>query len=333
MNVLVVKMSSMGDVIHTLPAITDAARAVPSIRFDWVVEQSFAEIPSLHPAVENVLPIELRRWRKRPLHYRKELLRFREGLRLKSYDLVIDAQGLIKSAFVARQARGPISGFDRASAREGIASMVYGTTAAVNPSLHAIQRLRLLFARILGYPEPASEVDYGLELPRPAEDDGILLLHGTTWQTKHWPEKFWRQLATMIEADGYRPLLPSGNAAEKARAERIAEGVNAEMLDRCSISTLAARFAGCRGAVCVDTGLGHLAAALDIPVLALFGPTDPGLTGPLGRDVSTLQANDLSCIPCRRRTCRFEETNDEWPPCFSTLTPERVWASLKERLA
>ena len=196
MNVLVVKMSSMGDVIHTLPAITDAARAVPSIRFDWVVEQSFAEIPSLHPAVENVLPIELRRWRKRPLHYRKELLRFREGLRLKSYDLVIDAQGLIKSAFVARQARGPISGFDRASAREGIASMVYGTTAAVNPSLHAIQRLRLLFARILGYPEPASEVDYGLELPRPAEDDGILLLHGTTWQTKHWPEKFWRQLAT-----------------------------------------------------------------------------------------------------------------------------------------
>ena len=104
MRVLVVKMSSLGDVIHTLPALTDAAAAIPGITFDWVVEEGFAEIPAWHPAVDTVIPIALRRWRKHPWRdFRGPQWRAcRQALRRQHYDAVIDAQGLLKSVFVAR---------------------------------------------------------------------------------------------------------------------------------------------------------------------------------------------------------------------------------------
>lgn len=328
------KMSSMGDVIHTLPAVTDASRLNPSVRFDWVVERAFADIPALHPAVDSVLPIDLRQWRKAPLQNRRAFASFRQRLRETEYDLIIDAQGLIKSAFVTWQARGSRAGFDWRSAREGAASLAVNRKLAVAGDQHAIARLRQLFAAAIGYALPTERVDYGLRSAPPAEaGQDILLLHGTTWKTKHWPESFWIELATRVSEDGYQPIIPAGNEVERRRAELMVNAAGGEVLDRMPLRTLADRVGRCLGAVSVDTGLGHLAAALDVPTVSLFGPTDPGLTGPIGRDSITLQDMHLPCMPCRKRHCRFDEGAGPWPPCFAPLTPVRVWETLKGRLS
>ena len=161
MHVLVVKMSSLGDVIHTLPALTDAAGSLPGIRFDWVVEEGFAEIPAWHSAVDAVIPVALRRWRQRPLRDFRgpEWRRARNRLRRPVYDAVIDAQGLLKSAFITRQVRAPRYGMDRKSVRERFACAVYDHKVPVPKTMHAVQRTRLLFARALGYPLPPGPGD------------------------------------------------------------------------------------------------------------------------------------------------------------------------------
>ncbi len=165
MRVLLVKTSSMGDVIHTLPAITDARQAIPGIQFDWIVEEGFAEIPAWHPGVAEVIPVAIRRWRKHPLKaaLSGEWKRFKERVAATRYDAIIDAQGLLKSAWLTRYAEGPIIGLDRDSAREPIASRFYDVHCNVPWDQHAVERVRLLFARALGYPVPAGIGCYGLD--------------------------------------------------------------------------------------------------------------------------------------------------------------------------
>mgnify|MGYP003604329080 FL=1 len=165
MRVLLIKTSSLGDVIHTLPALTDAARAIPGIQFDWVVEEGFAEIPTWHPAVAQVIPVALRRWRKNLLQTWKsgEWAAFKQRLREGRYDLVIDAQGLLHSALLTRYVDAPVAGLDRASAREPLASRCYDRPCAVAWGQHAVERVRQLFAQALGYSLPQSVGDYGLD--------------------------------------------------------------------------------------------------------------------------------------------------------------------------
>lgn len=230
MRVLLIKTSSLGDVIHTLPALTDAQRALPGIRFDWVVEEGFAEIPAWHPAVAQVIPVAIRRWRKHPLQTWRsgEFRRFKARLRETHYDLVIDAQGLLKSAWLTRYVKAPVAGLDRDSAREPLATRFYDRAYAVPREQHALERVRQLFAQALGYPLPVGTGDYGLERSRLAsgsEEPYLLFLHGTTWPSKHWPEANWRELAERMCAFGWAIRLPWGNAEEKARAERIASGL------------------------------------------------------------------------------------------------------------
>lgn len=236
MRVLVIKTSSLGDVIHALPALTDAARAIPGIRFDWVVEEGFAEIPTWHPAVDKVIPVAIRRWRKNIWQTLKsgEWRRFKQQVQSTKYDLVIDAQGLLKSAWLTRYVRAPIAGFDKHSAREPMAARFYSRRLAVARGQHAVERLRQLFAVALGYDLPKGLGDYGLSTEKllglPPKKPFVLLLHGTTWDTKHWPEAYWRELAERMGRLGVDVKLPWGNAAEKARAERLAQGLqNAEV--------------------------------------------------------------------------------------------------------
>ena len=153
MRVLVIKTSSLGDVIHTLPALTDAARAIPGIRFDWVVEEGFAEIPAWHPAVSQVITVAIRRWRKHPLKTLRsgEWSRFKQRLRESHYDLVIDAQGLLKSAWLTRYVKTPVAGLDSNSAREPIAARFYDRPYSVPRGQHALERTRQLFGQALGY--------------------------------------------------------------------------------------------------------------------------------------------------------------------------------------
>ena len=343
MRVLLIKTSSLGDVIHTLPALTDAARALPGIQFDWVVEEGFAEIPTWHPAVAEVIPVAIRRWRKNLWQTLKsgEWRRFKQRLSETDYDLVIDAQGLLKSALLTRYVNAPVVGLDRQSAREPLASRFYDRPYPVARGQHAVERLRQLFAQALGYQVPDGLGDYGLDRARlldaPDGEPFVLFLHGTTWTTKHWPELYWRQLAELMGARGLQVRLPWGNPAELARAERIAEGLdNAVVLPKLNLAGVAKVLAGAQACVAVDTGLGHLAAALDVPTLSLFGPTNPGLTGAYGKSQVHI-ASDFPCAPCLQKKCTYRPTAEdqrrfdlkrEWPLCFTRLNPERVASQL-----
>ncbi|MBF4888047.1 lipopolysaccharide heptosyltransferase RfaC, partial [Cronobacter malonaticus] len=267
MRVLVVKTSSMGDVLHTLPALTDAMQAMPDIRFDWVVEEGFAQIPSWHPAVERVLPVAIRRWRKAwfSAPVKAERRAFRDALRAVNYDAVIDAQGLVKSAaLVTRLARGVKHGMDWQTAREPLASLFYNRRHHIAKAQHAVERTRELFAKSLGYAKPAAQGDYAIAqhfLRQPAADAGryVVFLHATTRDEKHWPEAHWRELITLLEPTGLQIRLPWGAPHEEARAKRLAEGFNyVQVLPRLMLEQVAHQLAGARFVVSVDTGLSHL---------------------------------------------------------------------------
>jgi heptosyltransferase-1 len=347
MRVLVIKTTSLGDVIHTLPALTDANRALPGIRFDWVVEEGFAEIPAWHPAVDRVIPVALRRWRKQPLRtlLGGEWSAFTRRVGQEHYDAVIDAQGLLKSAFLTRHANGPVHGLDRRSAREPLASLFYRHRHGVAWGRHAVERVRELFARALDYAAPSTPCDYGLDAGRLGVKDAgppyLVFLHGTTWPTKHWPEAYWRRLAELAAAAGWEVRLPWGNDVEEARARRITAGLDrVRVLPRLNLAGVAAELAGARACVAVDTGLGHLAAAFGVPTLSLFGPTNPAFTGAWGPDQRHL-ASDFSCAPCLKKGCVYQPTEAdrarfdlerEQPLCFTRLSPERVWQTCQAQI-
>lgn len=346
MRVLIIKTSSLGDVIHTLPALTDAAHAIPGIRFDWVVEEGFAEIPSWHPAVDQVIPVAIRRWRKNLWQTIKsgEWKAFKQRVRERQYDLVIDAQGLVKSAWLTRYVKAPVAGLDRYSAREGWASRFYDRRLSVAVGQHAVERVRQLFAMALAYDLPEGIGNYGLDLDRlqlPPAAPYVVFLHGTTWATKHWPEAYWRELAERMVRRKLEVRLPWGNPAEKARAERIAQGLNnCQVLPKLNLAGVARVLAAAKACVAVDTGLGHLAAALDVPTISLFGPTNPGLTGAYGR-TQIHQASDWPCAPCLQKKCTYKPSADdlrrydlkrEWPLCFTRLNPEHVASRLSALL-
>lgn len=300
MRVLIVKTSSMGDVLHTLPALTDAQQAIPDIHFDWVVEEGFAQIPSWHSAVDRVIPVAIRRWRKAwfSAPIKAERKTFRDAVRLLQYDAIIDAQGLVKSAaLVTRLAHGIKHGMDWSTAREPLASLFYNRKHHIAKQQHAVERTRELFAKSLGYNKPQSQGDYAIAqhfLTEVHADAGqyAVFLHATTRDDKHWPEANWRELIGLLNNAGIRIKLPWGAAHEEARARRLAEGFPyVDVLPRMSLEEVARVLAGAKFVVSVDTGLSHLTAALDRPNITLYGPTDPGLIGGYGKNQYTQQSH------------------------------------------
>jgi heptosyltransferase-1 len=338
MRVLLIKTSSMGDVIHTLPALTDALSAIPDLQVDWVVEEAFADLARRHPAVHQVFPCALRRWRKHPLKARRsgEWAAFKSAVQATSYDAVIDAQGLIKSAFVTRLARGEKFGLDKQSAREGLSARALDHPLPVAKGQHAIDRVRQLFALALSYDLPDGAPDYGLPrshvpttLSRPAQ---LVFCHGTTWPTKHYPEAFWRQLLELATSEGHRVFLPWGNESEKSRAERLVAGLKgATVLPAMGLSALTDKLLEWDAVIAVDTGLAHLSAAAGLPGVGLYGPTDPVLTGVRGVRAYSLAA-DFPCAPCVQEKCTYRGVLGQGvvPPCFSSLKPGFVWQRLRE---
>ena len=300
MRVLIVKTSSMGDVLHTLPALTDAQQAIPGIQFDWVVEEGFAQIPSWHAAVDRVIPVANRRWRKAwfSAPIKAEPKAIRDAVRLQQYDAIIDAQGLVKSAaLVTRLARGVKHGMDWSTAREPLASLFYNRKHHIAKQQHAVERTRELFAKSLGYAKPQSQGDYAIAQHFVNEcnaDTGqyAVFLHATTRDDKHWPEANWRELIELLNNTGIRIKLPWGAPHEEERAKRLAEGFPyVDVLPRMSLEEVAHILAGAKFVVSVDTGLSHLTAALDRPNITLYGPTDPGLIGGYGKNQYTQQSH------------------------------------------
>ena len=336
MNVLLVKMSSLGDIVHTLPAVDDAVRH--GARFDWVVEENYEPLPTLAVGVDGVLPVAFRRWRRSPLSSLAEVKRFCQRLRQRRYDLALDAQGLLKSAAVGRcaHARERV-GFDFASARERPAAVAYSRRLAVARGEHAITRSRRLFAAALGYTVPTTEPRFGLAAG-PVQDGGVLLAHGTTWATKAWPEVFWIDVARRIAAAGLTPTLP-WLGGEKQRAQRIAAAVpEARLCPPMDLAGLLELVPRVRGVIGVDSGIAHLGAAFGRPTVMVFGPTDARLTGCRGPYASNL-ATPLPCSPCQSQRCRYRGAGTTWrgqavePACLAAVEPGRAWAALAKLMS
>lgn len=388
LKVLIIKLSSLGDVIHTLPAVNDLKQLGKTCEVSWVVEEAFAEIVSANANVDRVIPIALRRWRKSWLASFGEIRQFLKEIRAEHYDLIIDPQGLMKSALVASACRlsnkGLRVGYDKASIKEPLASMFYDNKHPVARRQHAITRTRQLFAQAFGYSLDAgrrsdtpgvavsateivndrqlvdSATHYGFVQSQVGEvTNSIMFLHGTTWASKHWPDAYWCELAQHIVSLGYTILLPQSNEVELARATQIEAYVDQQgsyskaqasdqasqtkngvrsnstvkILPLSSLTEIFEMMKQCAGFVSVDTGLGHLACALERPLIGLYGSTDPSLTGPTGSMHRVLTSQALPCIPCMKKHCQYDQTLTEaFPPCFQAVTPVRVRDRLSELL-
>jgi heptosyltransferase-1 len=290
-RILLVKTSSMGDVIHNLPVVTDIQRQLTNTIVDWVVEESFRQIPALHPGVRTVIPVATRRWRKSPGDplTRRQIRAFISSLRSESYDAVIDTQGLIKSAIIAKLARGERHGYAWYSAREPLASCLYNRRFEVDKTLHAVERNRLLAAKALDYQLNSLALDYGIASPRdqsfkPPVESYAVLLHATSRDDKLWPEENWTALGDHLAKAGLCCQLPWGNEVERQRSERLAKTMSkAQVPDPLTLNDATALLAHAKIVVGVDTGLTHLAAALGVNTVALYIATAPGLTGVYGR--------------------------------------------------
>jgi heptosyltransferase-1 len=286
-GILFIKTSSLGDVIHQMPAVTDARHRWPDAHFAWIVEEAFVPLVRLHPAVSTVIAVAARRWRRAPLSWEtwREVSSFVGAVRKQEFDHVIDSQGLLlKSALISAIARGRRHGYDATSIRERAALPFYDVRHRVAPGLHAVARNRILTGLALGY-VPQGGPEFGLESMRIAGREGAyaVLLHATARPRKEWPEAAWVTLGKALQGRVRGLVLPWGTNAERLRSERIAAAVPGAIVpERQSLDALAALIAGATFVIGVDTGLLHLAAALGAPVIGIFVGSDPGLTGPTG---------------------------------------------------
>lgn len=335
MKILVVRLSSLGDVLHLFPAISDLRRRFPDAQIHWLTEPAFAQLAGWHSAVDRVIEVPLRS-HKKTWHKVPRLLRsLGRTLKAEQYDLVLDAQGLLKSALLARLAGTEVFGFDKP--RESLAARLYSRTAKVSPGLHIVDKNRQLVAGLFGA-DISQPADFGLEsfksrqiaaaLPDSLQgltgQPCLVLLHGTTWNSKYWPESSWRELVGLLGERGVHCLLPWGNEEEHRRAQRLATGEHAHVLPGLSLSGLMSVLLHAQGFVSVESGIGHLATVLDIPGIMLHGPTDPGYSGILGKRCEHLTSG-LDCSPCFRRNCPKLASADGIPPCQLKLTARLVF--------
>lgn len=315
-RILLIKTSSLGDVVHNLPVVSDIHHHVSDALIDWVVEEAYAPLVALHPGVRQVIPVSVRRWRRQfwSTSTWREIGAFRQRVSAQSYDAVIDTQGLLKSALLGCMAAGTRHGFDAGSAREPLAGISYQRRHAVTRAVHAVIRNRLLAGVALGY-VPHASVDYGLgtspvaavtdaAAPNAEPERYAVLLHASSRDDKLWPEDHWLALAAALSAQqpGLRMLLPFGNAVEQQRSLRLAaqmqsaSGVLASVPAARALDGMARLLTEAACVIGVDTGLTHLATALGRPTVALFTGSDPMLTGVFG---STCACNlgSAGCVP------------------------------------
>ncbi|MEX2367421.1 MAG: lipopolysaccharide heptosyltransferase I, partial [Pseudohongiellaceae bacterium] len=294
--------------------------------------------------------VAFRRWRRDLLRSWRsgEFGRFKKELQEEHYDLVIDAQGLIKSGIISRISKGLTVGLSNHTIREPLATLFYNVMYTVPWQQHAVERVRDLFSRTFNYSLDYKSCDYGLDTSgflgaEPEKEDSLVFFHGTTWESKKWPEQYWQGLAAIAGENGYKVKIPWGNAEEHERARRIAAGSsNVEIIGNLTLTDVARILMRARAVVAVDTGLAHLAAALGLPVVSLYGSSDPELTGTYGRSQLHLKSA-FSCSPCLDKQCQYggEKPVSRFhnksfvvnPPCYSDNPPEQVWQRVNGLIA
>ncbi|QUP54751.1 lipopolysaccharide heptosyltransferase I [Ralstonia syzygii] len=319
MRVLIVKVSSLGDVVHCTPVVADILRAHPGAEIDWVVEEGFAGIVRIVRGVQGVIPFALRRWRKSLASGTTwgEMAAFRRALRAKPYDVVLDTQGLIKTALVAAQARLAPNGFvaglgnrTDGAGYEPLARLFYQRAVRMEPRVHVVERSRRMVAEALGYTVPEA-IDFGLQppaslqfaLPRPY----VALVHATSRADKGWPQDAWVDVARALLARDYALALPWGSETERRTSEAIREAIVAAVPGtlgrivippRMSLPDVTAFLDQATAVVGVDTGLVHIAAALCKPTVALYNFSTSWRTGgywtPKVHDLGSAEAHPTS---------------------------------------
>jgi lipopolysaccharide heptosyltransferase I len=321
-RILLIKPSALGDVVHALPVAATLHQRYPNAGLDWLVEEEAADIVRGHPALSDVVVSGRRRWVEALRGGRQiartvgEIRRFVAELRRRRYDAVLDLQGLFKSALYVLATRSPIRiGF--AEGREGAPWVLTQRIVAPPQPVHAVERY-LALAAAAGATEPVREFHIALTPESRAVAESVLrgcgrplvVLHpAARWRTKLWEVERWRELAATLLAEGVGVLITGGREDEAMAAEINAglEPAPLSLVGRFSLKELAAILGAVDLMVTVDSGPMHMAAAMGTPVVALFGPTDPLRTGPLGPGAVLRQ--QMPCSPCLQRRCRIADVH------------------------
>ncbi len=301
MKILIIKLTSMGDLMHALPALTDASKQIPNIEFDWVVDESFSEIPLWHPKVNSVIKTNHRIWKRNifSLKLLNEINNIKKILNNKNYDAVIDMQNNLKSASISYLINKPVNGMDKESVREYLAHFAYQFKHSISKDDHAINRQRNLLAMSLDYKIKEEKLDYGIttwkfkkpeiHLPK----NYLVLVHNASWSSKMWPISYWQKLIKYINQEDFVGVLPSGSIEEYERAREIAS-----VSDQCialkplSLNETAFIINEAEGCICSDTGLAHLAALLNRPSVTMYSVTKTELIGTKGGNQKHIIASD-----------------------------------------
>lgn len=334
-NILIIKMSSLGDILHTLPFAAALRKRYPQARISWLVHPQFAGFVPDPPVIDEVLYFDKVKFNKMGLLDKlKYFFAMRSMLHEKHFDLVIDMQGLFKSAVLAAIS-GCSNRIGYCEMREG-SGLISKAICGSHSKAHVIERY-LDVARYLG--ADIKEVEFPMpDLTQESKSvcaklrqqdvagDYVVFVPGARWQTKEWPVKYYAELAGMITADGTAVVLAGGpDDAEKGRKIKELCPAVADMTGRTSLRELAALIKGCSVYISADTGPLHFAAALKKPLIAMYGPTKADRTGPYGSDKASVLLSPAACAGCLKKSC------SNWH-CMYDITPETVYKVYREKL-
>ena len=302
-RILIIKSSSMGDVVHALPVAYDIRQAFPDAQVDWVVEEAFADIVELSPWISHRVVTAFRRWRKRPFssEVRSEVAAVKKRLKGSHYDIVIDLQGLIRSALVARWCGAKSVGYSRDTVREPLASFFYSETKRVPESLTPVKRYRTMAALCLGYEIDVEHPVYGLVAKplaqRPVSGDYAVMAVNTSREEKLWARDRWIQTTQALVKAGITPLFVWGSPAEEDRVRTLAELVPGTVVAaHMTLPEIASLLKESVGLIGVDTGISHLAAALAVPAVGIIVGTSAQLFSLVGEGRCTT-VGDKGVVP------------------------------------
>jgi heptosyltransferase I len=319
-RILLVKLSSFGDLIHTFPAVSELKSNLPNIHLDWLVDASYSAIPSWHPGVDEVLELPIRkRSGKRDW---QGLIQAHKVLRTRHYDSIIDAQGLIKSSLSMIGVKGTKHGFATPLLKEPLARFNYHHQHEVEVG-HVIDKNRQLLASVFNYPLSPS-FRFGIENNSIIKSNQVVFFIGSSWHNKRWPLSHWHQLVKKAINHGLHVVMPWGSQKEKDELLIFNSFPSSKLtISSYSLNNLKNVLESSRAVIAADTGVLHLAQAVNTPVLGLFGPTDGMRSGP---GSNALIQSKESCAPCMRRKCKFNDSI--WAPCMISIDPDNVWSRL-----
>ena len=328
-KVLIIKLSSMGDIIHTFPAIQDLISNIPNAEISWLVDKQFVDIPSLHPHVHNVISVPLREYKKKPISFflSPEFKRLRTLAKQQKFDYIIDVQGLLKSALSSLFFRGHRYGYCQNAAKEKRASFLYNTKIFIDKDTHAIDKTRCLISQVFNYRINLDHIDYGLPITH-KHDDYFLFLPGTSRPNKMWPQQNWQELQKLITDEEHKILIPWSTQIEYEQAHFIANNSKfVTILPKLTLKDLSVTVAKAKGVFGVDTGLTHMAAAYQRPIISLYNQRTAKLAY-VKTNKHILCVSPIDCNGCPKETCHVKK--EPKPSCMSKIDPKKVWHSMKE---